>query len=92
MTLDHIRYKTALALAHIKEQIREREAQHDHGADPEKVDAAGELEILHRQRAMLEARMDEIDRRELRRDTLFAWFRQEWFNLRLYFESWIAHG
>jgi hypothetical protein len=92
MNLEPIRYKTALALAHVKELIREAEATHDNGPDLQKVAAAGELVLLSLQRALLEARLREIDRREAAHDTAFAWFRQEWFNLMRYFESWIAHG
>ena len=92
MALADIRHDVVHALASL------HDAQHDarvalvHGEDAEKVAAAGELDFLERQDARLMRRLAEIDRRMAERRTAFAWFRQEWFNLMLQMESWIAHG
>jgi predicted nucleic acid-binding Zn-ribbon protein len=92
MALADIRNQVRLALAQTRERQREARAMLAAGTDEEKVEAAGELDILARQRAMLEARMREVDRRIVERRTLFSWYRQTWFSLMFYFESWIAHG
>ncbi|HUZ13509.1 MAG TPA: hypothetical protein VMU93_11715 [Caulobacteraceae bacterium] len=92
MALNHIRHEVVLALAQTKDLIREASAVLEKGEDAEKVDAAGELEFLGRQKAMLERRLREIDHHLAEPATAFRWVRQEWFNLMLHFESWIAHG
>ena len=92
MALHHIRHEVVLALALTKDLIRETRIVLERGADVEKVDAAGELQFLARQRALLEGRLNYIDRHLGEPETAWRWFRQEWFNLMLHFESWIAHG
>ncbi len=92
MALDHIRHEVVLALAQTKDLIREAAMMVRRGDDAERVDAAGELDFLQRQKLMLERRLLEVDRRLAEPETPFRWFRQEWFNLMLHFESWIAHG
>jgi hypothetical protein len=92
MALNHIRYEVVLALAQTKDLIRETGVVLERGEDAEKVDAAGELDFLLRQKAMLERRLEDVDQRLGEPETALRWFRQEWFNLMLHFESWIAHG
>jgi len=92
MALNHIRHEVVLALAQTKDLIREAGMALERGDDAERVDAAGELEHLRRQKAMLERRLAEVDRRLAEPETPGRWLRQEWFNLMLHFESWIAHG
>lgn len=92
MAIADIRHEVVLAYAHLHEAQREARALLDHGADDEKVFAAGELDFLERQEAMIRHRLAEIDQRMAERRTAFSGFRQEWFNLKLNFESWIAHG
>jgi hypothetical protein len=92
MALNTIRDEVILALAQTNEQIRDAKSARARGADAERVAAAGELEFLRRQKIMLLARLIEVDRRMAAHQTLFSWFRQEWFNLRLQIESWIVHG
>ena len=93
MALADIRHEVILALAHTHDAQHEAEALLARGPDPEKVIAAGELDFLRRQDAKLRARLAEVDRRIAdRRDSIFGWFRQEWFSLMLHVESWIAHG
>lgn len=92
MALADIRHEIVLTLAQTKEAQREARSTLAHGSYVEKVEAAGELDFLGRQKAHLERRLDELDQRIAERRTLFTWFRQTWFNLMLHFESWIAHG
>ena len=92
MAIADVRHEVVLALAHIHEAQREALALLDHGQDNEKVFAAGELDFLGRQEAMLRRRLEEIDRRAAQHRTWFSWARQAWFNLMFQFESWIAHG
>jgi hypothetical protein len=92
MALNHIRHEVVLALAQTKDLIREAVMVVQRGDGAERVDAAGELEFLRRQKLMLERRLAEVDRRLAEPETAFRWVRQEWFNLMLHFESWIAHG
>ncbi|MFI4935185.1 MAG: hypothetical protein ACHP7N_11230 [Caulobacterales bacterium] len=92
MALDHIRHEVVLALALTNDLIREARWDLAHGTFRQKVEAAGELTFLQRQKARLEARLREIDRHVAAPETPFRWFRQEWFNLMLQVESWIAHG
>jgi len=92
MVLNHIRHEVTLALAQTKELIREAAIGLERGDDAEKVGAAGDLEFLLRRKMALERRLQEVDRRQAEPETALRWFRQEWFNLMLHFESWIAHG
>jgi hypothetical protein len=93
MALADIRHEVVLALAQTRDAQHEAEALLARGEDAQKVTAAGELDFLQRQDARLRARLAEVDRRMAeRRDSAFSWFRQEWFNLMLHLESWIAHG
>ena len=92
MALADIRCEVIHAKAQTGEAIRETRACLETGADPEKVRAAGELELLIRRRGLLAERLVGLDRRIAQHRTFFAWLRQEWFTLRMQFESWIAHG
>jgi hypothetical protein len=92
MALADIRHDVVHALASLHDAQHDARAALVHGEDAEKVAAAGELDFLERQDARLMRRLAEIDRRMAERRTAFAWFRQEWFNLMLQMESWIAHG
>jgi hypothetical protein len=58
-----IRHEVVLALAHTHDAQHEAQALLDRGADEEKVAAAGELDFLARQDALLRRRLAEIDRR-----------------------------
>jgi len=92
MALAEIRHEVVLALAHTHDAQHNARAALDHGEDAQKVVAAGELDFLDRQDARLKRRLAEIDRGVMEHRTAFAWFRQEWFNLMMHMESWIAHG
>jgi hypothetical protein len=92
MALSDIRHEVVLALALTNEAMREEQRTLEAGSDMEKVEAAGELDLLHRQKRMLQTRLKQVDRLAAERESPFAWMRQEWFSLMLHFESWIAHG
>ncbi|HXQ16676.1 MAG TPA: hypothetical protein VN814_18845 [Caulobacteraceae bacterium] len=92
MALADIRHDVVHALANTHDAQHDARAALDRGEDAEKVAAAGELNFLERQDARLRRRLAEIDRGAAERRTAFAWFRQEWFNLMLQMENWIAHG
>ncbi len=92
MAVADIRHEITHALVLNEEAEREARWAYDHGDDIDKVAAAGEMEFLARQKAEILARLGEIDRRIAERRTLFSWVRQQWFNVNLAFESWIAHG
>ena len=92
MALADIRHEVVFGLALTKEAQQEARWALTHGSHLERVLAAGELNYLQHQKARLERRLEEIDRRIAEHRTLLSWFRQEWFNLMLHFESWIAHG
>jgi hypothetical protein len=92
MALVDIRHEVILSLAQTKEALHEARWDLAHGSYPERVLAAGEVNFLQHQKAQLEGRLEEIDLRIAEPQTLFSWFSQEWFNLMLHFESWIAHG
>jgi hypothetical protein len=61
MTVATIRFDVARLLADANEHVREAEQLLAHGADRERVKAAGDLVALKRHKEALEARLDEID-------------------------------
>ncbi|HEY3797134.1 MAG TPA: hypothetical protein VGL58_02190 [Caulobacteraceae bacterium] len=92
MSLVDVRREVAFALAQTRELLIEARYDLIHGEDFVKVTAAGEIDFLHRQERMLLDRLERIDRRLTDPPSIVSWMRQEWFNLMLQFESWIAHG
>jgi hypothetical protein len=92
MAIADVRHEVVLALAHIHEAQREARSLVDHGADDERVFAAGELDFLGRQEGMLHDRLADIDWRIAEHRTFLSWPRQEWFNLMFHLDNWIAHG
>jgi hypothetical protein len=92
MALADIRHEITHALARTDVALRETLDALEHGSSVEKVDAAGEREFLMRRKARIERRLTELDARTAEHRTGFAWVRQEWFNLMLQLDSWIAHG
>jgi hypothetical protein len=92
MALADVRHEVVHLLALTHEAQREARVARVTGTDEAKVMAAGELNFLGRQEAMLKARLDEIDERARKPRTLFSGLRQVWFDLMLNLESWIVHG
>ncbi|HWE45325.1 MAG TPA: hypothetical protein VG407_04780 [Caulobacteraceae bacterium] len=58
------------------------------GAYRGKVNTAGELGFLSRQKAMIVERLAEIDSRPQATETLLQWIKEEVFNLKLRLEQW----
>jgi hypothetical protein len=92
MALADIRHEVVHSLAETNEAIREASALLISGDDFEKVVAAGELDFLGRQRAMLKMRLAQVDRRLAEGHGFFSPLRQVWFSLMFHLESWLAHG
>ncbi|QUD89530.1 hypothetical protein [Phenylobacterium montanum] len=87
-----IRRDVALMLAQADIQLADAEAKLFRGSDREKMQAAGKLAFLKRQKEMLERRIEEIDRHPEASETLFQWIKEESFALSVRLESWIANA
>lgn len=93
MALDNIRHEVAMMLAEVNQKLADAEQQLSRGTPSEKVNAAGELSFLRRQKETIEDRVKEIDAvPEGASETLFRWVKEELFNLKLRSELWIAGG
>jgi hypothetical protein len=92
MALAEVRREVAFTLVLTREALLEAHHELAHGDDFAKVVAAGEIDFLHRQEWRLRERLGRIDRRLAEPPSFVSRLRQEWFNLMLHFESWIAHG
>lgn len=93
MALDNIRHEVGMMLAEVNQKLADAERQLSRGTPREKVNAAGELSFLRRQKETIEDRVKEIDAApEGASETLFRWVKEEVFNLKLRSESWIAGG
>jgi predicted nucleic acid-binding Zn-ribbon protein len=75
----------------VNERIAEAEKALASGTRREKVDAAGELAFLRRQKATIEDRLKEIEAEPHATETLFEWVKEEAFNLNLRLQSWCAN-
>ena len=91
MPLSVIRREVAAMLRQANEHIAEAEAKFASGDMREKVDAAGELSFLKRQKATVEERLREIDAQPQATETLFQWVKEEVFNLNVRLQDWITH-
>ena len=92
MSMQIVRHEVEMMLAQAKLRISDAEAALADGTDREKVDAAGELSFLKRQRETLNERLAEIETRPDAPETLYEWVKEEVFNLNLRLESWLAHS
>jgi len=93
LALDHIRYEVSMMLSDVNERLTEAERLLASGALRQKVDAAGELVFLRAQKEMVEARLMQVDAAPATAaETPLRWLKEELFNLKLRFESWIAGG
>lgn len=91
MSMPVIRAEVANMLAQANHEIALAEADLRLAGDRRRVQAAGELAFLKHQKETLEQRLQEIDSHPAASETLFEWIREEWFNLTLRLESWVAH-
>jgi hypothetical protein len=90
MSIEPIKFEVRQLLAEVKDRIREAEKIRAGDAGAERVHAAGELVILTRQKAELEARLAELaSSREGPVDTFVQWVREDWMILMHRLESWI---
>jgi hypothetical protein len=80
MTVEAIRTEVERLLAQADERVRRAEQLRLEGTDEEKVEAAGQLTWLRRQRDELHARLDELDRSP-GGSTVGQWFKEDWMLL-----------
>jgi len=92
MSLEAARREVVQEIATAQEAMRESRTARVLGTYREKVTAAGEIELLKRQLAMLATRLAEIDSERSAKRSVIGWFRRVWFELRLHFENWIARA
>jgi hypothetical protein len=92
MSMQVIRHEVVMMLSQANMKISEAEQIIAAGSDRERIDAAGELFFLKRQKETLQQRLAEIETRADAPTTLYEWIKEEVFNLNLRLESWIAHG
>jgi hypothetical protein len=90
MTMPHIRHEVEMMLAEVEQQIAEAEERHARGGRPA-VAAVGELTFLRRQKAAVDARLQEIDRDPNAHETLLQWIREEAFNLKFRLAGMVEH-
>jgi hypothetical protein len=90
MPMTVIKGEVAMMLRQASQQIAEAEAKLASGTYGEKVHAAGELAFLKRQKETLDLRLEEIENHPEASETLFQWIKEEWFNLTLRLDNWIA--
>ena len=82
MTVEAIRTEVERLLAQADERVRRAEQLHHDGTDAQKVEAAGQLTWLRRQRGELDARLHELDRSSGGGGaTLSQWFKEDWMLL-----------
>ncbi|MBI1197000.1 MAG: hypothetical protein GC203_03980 [Phenylobacterium sp.] len=84
-----IRQEVELMLADVEAEIAKAEAMRAKGG-LKRVEAAGELVDLNRQKATLAARLKEIDADPQASDTFFRWAKEDLFNLKLRVANWIS--
>jgi hypothetical protein len=91
MPLDHIKREVNMMLGHANQRIALAEAKLTAGNKYDRVKAAGELNFLKRQKEALAARTRDLETAPKgASETLFAWLKEEWFNMSQRIESWIA--
>lgn len=91
MSMPNIRRDVSLMLDQANRQIADAEIKLSRGGDREKAHAIGELVFLKRQKETLEQRLKEIEDHPEANETMFQWIKEEWFNLTLRLEQWIAN-
>lgn len=89
MTKSLIRQEVELMLSDLDADLAKAEALRAKGG-LKRVEAAGELADLKRQKAALVGRLKEIDAEPEAHDTFFRWVKEDLFNLKLRLADWIA--
>ncbi|HEV2362602.1 MAG TPA: hypothetical protein VGS12_00210 [Caulobacteraceae bacterium] len=91
MSMPHIRYEVAMMLAEVGCELAEAEHRLATGAARDRVAAAGAFVLLKRQKALIEARLAEIDAHPAATETFLAWFKEELFNFKVRLEGGFGH-
>jgi hypothetical protein len=92
MTVQTVRFDVARLLADTNEHVRECEAVLASGYGRDRVNAAGELVALRKQKQLLEQRLDELDHcHDSALDTLVQRIKEEAVVLRHSLEAWVTH-
>ena len=81
MSVEPIKTEVQQLLAQADEKVRRAEALHLDGTDREKVEAAGQLVTLRRQKAELESRLAEIEGSNGGGSTAHQWLKEDWMLL-----------
>ncbi len=91
MALTLIRHEVSELLADVNQRLKEAEHRLTQGDGRVRVEAAGALNRLGRQKDMLTARLREIDAAPASAtESVYRWISEEIFNLRLQMETWIS--
>ena len=83
MPMPTIRHEVQGMLSEVQAKIAAAEAKLAGGKPAEKVKAAGDLAFLKDQKAALDQRIAQIDRRPESSETAYEWLKEEIFNLGL---------
>lgn len=81
MSLEPLVTEVQQLLARADERIRRAEQGYAEGSDAEKVEAAGQLVFLKRQKAELESRMAELEGMPGRSGAVRQWLKEDWMLL-----------
>ena len=92
MSMPHIRHEVEMMLGHVSELVGDAEKKLAGGGARDKVDAAGELVLLKRQKEMIETRLQAILRNSTGTENPFSVMREELFNLSLRFRQFLTGG
>jgi hypothetical protein len=93
LALTLIRHEVAELLADVNQRLKEAEHRLAKGDDRMRVEAAGALNLLRRQKERVTARLKEIDAApESATESVYRWVSEEIFNLRLQVETWVARS
>jgi len=90
MSMPTIRHEVAMMLSQVNTKIAEAESALAAGTLREKVNAAGDLDALRRQKQKIEARLVEVDARLETSETFLAWLKEQILNLDLQLDSLLA--
>ena len=90
MASTHIRHEVEMMLSHVSEQLADAQRKLAEGALREKVEAAGELVLLRRQKQMIEDRLNDISRHASQSEDWLSLMREEFFNLSLRFRQFLT--
>ncbi|HUO21348.1 MAG TPA: hypothetical protein VMU59_02390 [Caulobacteraceae bacterium] len=76
-----VRTEVERLLAQADERVRRAEQLHQDGSEAQKVEAAGQLTWLRRQRDELKARLAEVDQPDGGGSRVLQWVKEDWMLL-----------